>query len=149
MGTREERINSEVSRLMRAKQEGSFQDLNSELAKKRLEWYSREGKRLRLKGSEVRRAYEMFLLSYLGLDPGEVPVVYEDERKITWRSYNLCPTLEACRSLGLDTKEICRESQEEPVQALISQLNPCLVFRRNYDSIRPYAPYCEESIELK
>ena len=51
--------------------------------------------------------------------------------------------------LGLDTRQGCREGTEESVQHLIARLDPRLHFSRNYvDGIRPYAPYCEESIEL-
>jgi hypothetical protein len=91
----------------------------------------------------------MFLLRHLGLDPAEVPVVYEDERRIVWRSFNFCSMLEACLRLGLDTRQACREGTEESVQRLIARLDPRLRFSRNYvDGIRPYAPYCEEQIEL-
>jgi hypothetical protein len=57
--------------------------------------------------------------------------------------------LEACVRLGLDTRQVCREGTEESVQHLIVRLDPRLRFSRNYvDGIRPYAPYCEERIEL-
>jgi len=94
----------------------------------------------------VRKAYTLFLIQYLGLSPREVPVVYEDERKIVWRSYNFCPVLEACKQLGIDTREACREAEEKPVQELISRINPNLKFSRNYEKIRPYEQYCEEMI---
>lgn len=85
----------------------------------------------------------------MGLDPREVPVVYEDERTIIWRSVNFCPTLAACCRLGLDTRSVCRAATEGSVQALIARLDPRLRFSRNYATgIRPYADYCEEKIEL-
>jgi hypothetical protein len=44
---------------------------------------------------------------------------------------------------------VCREGTEESVGRLIARLDPRLRFSRNYvDGIRPYAPYCEERIEL-
>ena len=46
----------------------------------------------------------MFLLEHLGLDAAETPVVFEDERRIVWHSFNFCSTLEACIRLGLDTR---------------------------------------------
>ena len=85
----------------------------------------------------------------MGLDPRDVPVVYEDARTIIWRSTNFCPTLEACRRLELDTRIVCRAATEGVVQALIACLDPRLRFSRNYDAgIRSYADYCEEKIEL-
>ena len=70
----------------------------------------------------------------MGLDPRDVPVVYEDERTIIWRSTNFCPTLEACRRLELDTRIVCRAATEGVVQALIACLDPRLRFSRNYDA---------------
>lgn len=86
------------------------------------------------------------MIQYLGLGPREVPVVYEDERKIIWRSYNFCPVLEACKRLGIDTREVCRQTEEKPFQELISRISPNLKFSRNYEKIRPYEQYCEEMI---
>ena len=68
---------------------------------------------------------------------------------IIWRSTNFCPTLEACRRLGLDTRVVCRAATEGAVQALIARLDPRLRFSRNYETgIRPHADYCEEQITL-
>ena len=71
-------------------------------------------------------------------------------RRVTRRSSgtpcNPCDTLEACRELGLETREVCRALYEKPVQFLISQLDPELRFVRNYHHIRPEASECEEGI---
>lgn len=128
---------------------GSYRLIHEELDRKREAWWEANKDTLRLSGSLPRQAYTMFLLLNLGLDPAEVPVVYEDERRIVWRSFNFCSMLEACVRLGLDTRQICREGTEESVQNLIAHLDPRLRFSRNYvDGIRPYAAYCEEQIEL-
>ena len=145
--TTEDKIRSKVEQL--AACDGDYSRLHAGLAAKRLAWWEANKERLRLSGSLPRQAYTLFLLEYLGLDPAEVPVVYEDESKITWRSYNFCPLLEACKRLGLDSREVCRAGAEQSVQDLIARLDPRLRFSRNYtDGIRPYAAYCEESIEL-
>ena len=129
--------------------EGNYRLVHEALDRKRQAWWEANRDALRLSGPLPRQAYTMFLLLHLGLDPAEVPVVYEDERLIVWRSFNFCSTLEACLCLGLDTRRVCREGTEESVQHLIARLDPRLHFSRNYvDGIRPYAPYCEESIEL-
>jgi len=128
---------------------GDYRPIHEDLERKRQAWWEANRDALRLSGPLPRQAYTMFLLLHLGLDPAEVPVVYEDERLIVWRSFNFCSTLEACLCLGLDTRRVCREGTEESVQHLIARLDPRLHFSRNYvDGIRPYAPYCEESIEL-
>jgi hypothetical protein len=90
----------------------------------------------------------MVLLRYMKIPANEVPAV-ETENKITWRSSNFCPILEACQRLGLDTRVVCKQGAEQSVQDLVSKLNPNLIFSRNYEDLRPYRKYCEESFELK
>jgi hypothetical protein len=143
----EQRILRTVGQLRACR--GDYRLIHEELDRKRQAWWEANRDTLRLEGSLPRQAYTMFLLRHLGLDPAEVPVVYEDERRIVWRSFNFCSMLEACVRLGLDTRQVCREGAEESVQRLIVRLDPRLRFSRNYvDGIRPHAPYCEESIEL-
>ncbi len=143
----EQRIARQVEQLRACA--GNYTRLHEALLRKRLAWWEANGRNLALGGPLPRQAYTLLLLIYLGLDPGQVPVVYEDERTIIWRSINLCPTLEACRRLGLDTRSVCRMATEGSVEALIARLDPRLRFSRNYETgIRPYADYCEEKIEL-
>jgi tRNA(adenine34) deaminase len=128
---------------------GDYSLIHQALDRKRQAWWEANRGALRLSGPLPRQAYTMFLLQHLGLDPEDVPVVYEDERLIVWRSFNFCSTLEACVRLGLDTRQVCREGTEESVQHLIVRLDPRLRFSRDYvNGIRPYAPCCEERIEL-
>jgi len=128
---------------------GDYSSIHQELERKRLAWWEANRERLQLFGSLVRQAYTQFLLEYLGLDPAEVPVVYEDDRRIVWRSANFCPMLEGCRRLGLDTRVVCRAATERSVETLIRRLDGRLRFGRNYEAgMRPYAAYCEEEIWL-
>ena len=128
---------------------GDYRPFNAERVQRWLAWWETNRQVLDLRGPLPRRAYTLVLLGYLRLDPGEVPVVYEDDRTIIWRSTNFCPTLEACRRLGLDTRVVCRAATEGAVQALIARLDPRLRFSRDYATgIRPYADYCEEPIAL-
>ena len=145
----ERRVARQVAQLRACANAGDYRSLQEDLVRKRLAWWKTHGRGPDLRGPLPRRAYTLVLLDYMGLDPGKVPVVHEDDRKIVWRSTNFCPTLEACSRLGLDTRVICRAATEGPVQALIACLDPHLCFSRNYTSgIRPYAPFCEEMIEL-
>jgi tRNA(adenine34) deaminase len=144
----EERIRRAAGKLTACR--GDYRPIHEEFERKRQAWWEANGDSLQLEGPLPRQAYTMFLLRHLGLDPADVPVVYEDERVIVWRSFNFCSTLEACIRLGLDTRQVCREGTEESAQHLIARLDPRLRFSRNYvDGIRPYTPYCEESIELR
>ncbi|NPV71895.1 MAG: nucleoside deaminase [Firmicutes bacterium] len=88
------------------------------------------------------------ILKKLEIAPDEAPVVTKTENKIVFHSKNFCPTLEACKILGLDTKLICREISEKPTDALVKRLSERLEFRRNYDRLRPQCDYCEEMIVL-
>lgn len=147
MDDREGRVLRNMERLVKAEADGGYEAFVQELTRKRTEWYEANKDVLRLEGSEVRRAYTLLILRYLGLDPAQVPVIFEDETRIIWRSFNFCPLLEACQRLGKDTRDVCRRAQEAPAQALVSKVHPRLRFSRNYDRIRPYEPFCEEMIE--
>jgi len=143
----EQRIQRTVAQLLACR--GDYKAIHEELDRKRQAWWEENRDTLQLGGPLPRQAYTMFLLLHLRLDPAEVPVVYEDERLIIWRSFNFCSMLEACVRLELDTRQVCREGTEESVQHLIAHLDSRLRFARNYaNGIRPYSAYCEESIEL-
>jgi len=143
----EKLIDSKIEQIQKAG--GDYSLVHREQKAKRLKWWEENRNKLRLSGSLPRQAYQLLLLEYLKLKPEEVPIVYEDGKKVVYRSFNFCPVLEACQKLGLDTREVCRKGYEQSVQDLISCLDPCLKFSRNYQKIRPYADYCEETIELK
>ena len=129
--------------------DGDYGQLHAEQAKRRAAWWKTRQGAPEIVGALPRRAYTLFLLEYLGIDPEEVPVVYEDDRRIVWRSYNFCSLLEACRRLGVDTRDVCPGS-EQSVGDFIAHVDPRLRFSRDYaHGIRPHAPYCEERIELQ
>jgi hypothetical protein len=98
------------------------------------------------RGDAVEQGYRL-LLKKLGIREAEAPVVHRGKGKLVFHSKNFCPTLAACQILGLDTRRICRLYSEEAADRLIRQLDSRLRFRRNYERIRPYSEYCEESIE--
>jgi len=143
----ERRTQQKMEQLVRCN--GDYGGFHQELKRKRLDWWEANKNNLNLTGSLPRQAYEMVLFHYMNISPEEVPVVEETENKITWISSNFCPILEACQRLGLDTRVVCKQGAEQSVQDLVSQLNPDLVFSRNYKDLRPYGKYCEESFELK
>lgn len=119
------------------------------ITERRLAWLEQHKDVLnKLKGTEVRKGFQLVILEYMGIPPEEVPIIEETPTKITWRAYDFCPYLEATKTLGLDTKLVCQHATEFPVQSLLNVLNPRLRFSRDYKQIRPYKKYCEESIEL-
>lgn len=123
----------------------TFHEMESETARKRVSWFKKKYGLTKIIPTP-RRAYELFLLEYLGLDEKEVPVTSETKSEIEWLSYNRCLTLETCKALELDTRIVCRRIYEKSTQAFISQIDSQLRFLRNYQEIRPYSPYCKEMI---
>ncbi|MFQ5914941.1 MAG: hypothetical protein ACE5JS_17370 [Nitrospinota bacterium] len=147
-------IRKETHRLSRLAEEGeaAFAKREGEVSRKRLRWWEENRQRLVNLGVErlpiLDRAYRVFYIEYLGLDPKEVPIVERSERRLVIHSYNFCPVHHACADLGLDTRDVCKAVYERPVNDLLGQIHPGLRFRRNYNAIRPHAPYCEEIIEV-
>ena len=57
-----------------------------------------------------------------------------------------CPVLEACKQLGLSTREICPNFIVQRYLGMLKTLNPQLSLK--IGKIRPEDPYCEYIIEL-
>ena len=98
-------------------------------------------------GTDVEKAYQL-MLRKLGIDESELPIATKTTDRIVLHSQNFCPVIGACDFLGLDTREVCKEIFERPMEVLMQRINPRLKFTRNYDKIRPRSPYCEEVITL-
>jgi tRNA(adenine34) deaminase len=123
--------------------------LSQQMSEKRRAWFEANQPNLNLDtGSLLDQAYRVFLTK-LSLTPSDAPIVKKDSSRLVIHSKNFCPTLEACNILGLDTRRVCARLTEEPMNALLKQINPRLHFSRSYTSIRPHASYCEEYIEFK
>ena len=117
---------------------------------KRLAWLNRNLEEFDQTGDPVFDGYRLFYEIYLGVSaPADGEIVEQTDKKLVMRWWNHCPTLEACQALGLDTREICRKAYHQPVQTMLTQLDPRLTFERDYNALRPHAPYCEEIIALK
>lgn len=143
-----EDVRNEIKRL-RGIDEKKLVELGDELSRKRIDWFKLNYDKSE-KGSEdiLAEAYELFIRK-LGISPGDAPVVDKSENTLVIHSKNFCPTLEACKILGLDTRFVCRAFSEKPTEILLKLLNHKLRFSRNYEKLRPYADYCEEMIILE
>ena len=141
-------IAREIERLRGADDE-ALRALNEDSTRRRVAWFSKHAKDFSLPADDPLKAGYRLLLLRFGIAPEEAPIVQRTEHSITFHSQNFCPTLEACRLLGLDTRHVCRCINEESTNALLRQLDPRLRFSRNYEKLRPYAPYCEETISLE
>lgn len=119
------------------------------VTQKRLLWLADHLTDLAETENPVLAGYRWFYEVYLGISvPADGEIVEQTGQRMVLRWWNHCPTLEACRKLGLDTRQVCRKAYQKPVQAFLSKIHPGLKFERNYETIRPYGDYCEEIITL-
>ena len=123
--------------------------LNADSVSRRVVWFRENKDRLSFLSEDLLDSAYRLLLTRFGISPEEAPIVSKTESQITFHSQNFCPTLEACKRLGLDTRHICRCINENSTNQLIRQIDPRLTFSRNYEKLRPYSPYCEETITLE
>jgi tRNA(Arg) A34 adenosine deaminase TadA len=135
-----------VQRHLERLQHCSFRDIEAEVAQKRRAWFQNNLIAARLDRPTPRQAFDLLFFDYMGLSPADLPIVSESETEIVWQSANPCPTLEAVKALGLDTRVVCRATTEKSTQAFVSQIDPQLRFLRSYEEIRPYANHCRELI---
>lgn len=99
--------------------------------------------------SPEEQAYRIVFFDHMQINPEHSKMKRISETKIRIDSYNICPYLQACRQLGLETRYVCREIGEPSINKMLAIINPGLKFSRNYDNIRPYnEAFCEEYIEL-
>ena len=141
-------VRAEIARLRDA-DDIALRELNEDSTRRRVAWFSEHAKDFSLPVDDPLKAGYRLLLLRFGISPEEAPIVQRTEHSITFHSQNFCPTLEACRMLGLDTRHVCKYINEDSTNALLRALDPRLRFSRNYEKLRPYAPYCEETISLE
>ncbi|MEN6419447.1 MAG: hypothetical protein ABFC73_11065 [Clostridiaceae bacterium] len=140
-------IQREIDRLQNA-DEAALDALNEDSVLRRTSWFNEVCASFDfLSGDPLEAGYRL-LLARFGISPAEAPVVERTEQNIVFHSKNFCPTLEACRRLGLDTRLVCKRLNERATDALVKLVHPRLTFSRNYECLRPHAPYCEEMITL-
>lgn len=141
----QQNVRSVVKRLRNAT-ESRLLEFNQDSIKRRLAWFDEnKGSFDFLDGDKLEAAWHL-LLKRFGIGEEEAPVALREKDRIVFHSQNFCPTLEACKILGLDTRFICKLYNEKSTDALVKQVDPHLSFSRNYQKLRPYADYCEEMI---
>lgn len=129
-------------------QDQAFQVLEDWLTEKRIKWLRKNKTKLKLVGSEIEKALQLICQKF-EINPKDLKITEKSRTKIIYHAYNFCPVLEACQELSLDTREVCRKVYEGSVTKFLKAFNPKLKFKRNYQKIRPYIEYCEETIEFE
>jgi hypothetical protein len=125
-------VRAEIEKL-RSADNKKLAELNLESTYRRISWYRDNHSKLGFidEVDKVTAGY-MLLLKRFNITEAEAPIADRTERKIIFHSKNFCPTLEACKILGLDTRTICRNLNEGATNALVKQIDPHLKFCRNY-----------------
>jgi len=120
------------------------------VTEKRVAWVESRLDVLPYTWSPVQDGFHIFFEQYLGLSiPRDGELIEAAPGRMVMRWWNPCPTLDACVKLGLDTRQVCRCAYHRPAEALLRRIDPRLRFERNYQAIRPYTRYCEETIRLE
>ena len=88
-------------------QNSTCRTIEREVAEKRINWFNQKV-HVRQEKPSPRAAYELLFFEYMSLSREDLQVVSESMNEIIWLSKNDCPTLAACKHLGLDTRQICR-----------------------------------------
>ncbi len=138
-------VRAELKRL-RGATDDQLRLFNEESLKRRVAWYRSQASEKGIQETDpLVRAYRVLLLR-LGIREDQAPIVRRTDKELVFHSMNSCPTLEACALLGLDTRRVCKLSNEGSTAELIRQVDPRLTFARNYEALRPSFAYCEEII---
>jgi tRNA(adenine34) deaminase len=115
---------------------------------RRTNWYNENKSSFDFPCDDLLESGYMLLLKRLHITPQEAPIIRKTDKEIIFHSKNFCPTLEACKILGIDTRHVCKKINEISTDLLVKQIDNRLTFSRNYNKLRPYSEYCEEMISL-
>lgn len=140
-------VRREIERL-RGADDRTLSKLNEDSMCRRLRWFWENRSTFDFITDDILDSGYRLLLKRLGITEREAPIVRRSDREIVFHSMNLCPTLEACKILELDTRYVCSRMNEASTDTLLKQVDSRLKFTRNYGKLRPYTEYCEEVISL-
>lgn len=138
-------VRTEIEKLRNVNDE-VLNELNTDSTSRRVKWFKENHEKFEFIDNDILNSGYKLLLKRFNITEDEAPVIKKSDREIVFHSKNFCPTLEACKILGLDTRIICRKLNENSTDTLIKQIDPRLRFSRNYKKLRPYTEYCEEMI---
>ena len=145
---REKLVQREIERLQNA-DKAALCALNEDSIQRRSAWFEENKSRFDFLSDDVIDSAYRLLLARFGITQEEAHIISKSDRRIVFHSQNFCPTLEACKILGLDTRFVCKHLNEDATNRLIQLIDPRLRFSRNYELLRPYTPFCEEMISLE
>jgi hypothetical protein len=88
----------------------------------------------------------VFYYDFLRLRREQVLIEKLTENELVTVSVNPCPILRLSLLLRVDTNYSCKLISETVCKAVLKRFNPKLVFKRDYNYIRPYSSGCRERI---
>ena len=142
-----EDVRREINHLRNA-DENILNKLSDDSICRRTKWFHENKNSFDFISGDLLNSGYLLLLERFGISPKEAPITEKTNKNIVFHSMNFCPTLVACRILGLDTRYICKKLNEISTDTLLKQIDSRLNFSRNYKNLRPYSEYCEEMISL-
>lgn len=110
-------------------------------------WHLKNKRRIQNRKT-TRDIYELFYLDFLKIPKKDCVIIEITKNKLITRCKNRCPILDFSLSQDIDTKKSCKEISEGPCKYFLRKLDKNIIFKRNYNHIRPYSEDCEEEITI-
>ena len=141
-------VRAEIEKLRNANDK-VLNELNADSINRRVKWFKENREKFEFINDDILSSGYKLLLNRFNITEDQAPVIRKSHREIVFHSKNFCPTLEACKILGIDTRVICKKLNENSTDTLIKQIDQRLRFSRNYEKLRPHTKYCEEMINIE
>lgn len=100
-------VRQEIKKLRNATDD-QLRRYDEESTAKRLKWFRTAISPNDISSDDKKETAYRLLIKRFNITEEQIPIVKRDESKIVFHSGNFCPTLEACKILGLDTRYICK-----------------------------------------
>ena len=91
----------------------------------------------------------IFYLNFLRIPPKNCEVIKMTKDTLITRCNNRCPILDLSEKLNLDTRKSCEKISAPACKFFLKKLDKRIIFKRNYEFIRPYQASCEETITIR
>lgn len=127
----------------------TFKQISDMITERRVSWINSNLREMESKYrnlSPPEQAYNIIFSEHMKINRALSKIMRLSPFFIEIHSYNFCPYLEACKKLNLDTRQVCKEINEQSIQEMGKIIYSKLKFGRDYNHIRPYKEFCREFI---
>ena len=108
-------------------------------------WYLKNKRKIPNKITS-RDILELFYFDFLKIPRKDCEIIEMADNKLITRCKNECPILDFSLNLNIDTKKSCKQISEGPCKYFLRKLDKNIIFKRDYNHIRPYKKDCVEII---